>query len=98
MGAHKHPFRDSGPDKGAYFHELFVQGRPILSTMMKRIKIKGVKHLQDTAANDMAPAAVPSEQDASKNEEEGAEDLKGKEQENDVDEDEEEGDQSSEEV
>lgn len=35
-----------GPDKGAYFHELFVQGRPILSTMMKRNKIKGVKQLQ----------------------------------------------------
>jgi hypothetical protein len=33
-----------GPDKGAYFHELFVQGRPILSTMMKRNKIKGVKN------------------------------------------------------
>lgn len=30
-----------GPDKGAYFHELFVQNRPILSTMMKRNKIKG---------------------------------------------------------
>lgn len=35
-----------GQDKGAYFHDLFVQGRPILSTMMKRNKIKGVKNLQ----------------------------------------------------
>lgn len=33
-----------GPDKGAYYHELFVQGRPILSTMMKRNKIKGIKN------------------------------------------------------
>jgi HSF-type DNA-binding len=32
-----------GPDKGSYYHELFVQGRPILSTMMKRNKIKGIK-------------------------------------------------------
>jgi hypothetical protein len=30
-----------GADKGAYYHELFVQSRPILSTMMKRNKIKG---------------------------------------------------------
>eukprot|EP00522_Entomoneis_paludosa_P017531 CAMPEP_0172453508 /NCGR_PEP_ID=MMETSP1065-20121228/10793_1 /TAXON_ID=265537 /ORGANISM="Amphiprora paludosa, Strain CCMP125" /LENGTH=359 /DNA_ID=CAMNT_0013205691 /DNA_START=172 /DNA_END=1251 /DNA_ORIENTATION=+ len=35
-----------GPDKGSYYHELFVQGRPILSTMMKRNKIKGVKALK----------------------------------------------------
>lgn len=32
-----------GCDKGAYFHDLFVQGRPVLCTMMKRNKIKGVK-------------------------------------------------------
>ena len=31
-----------GPDKGAYFHELFVKGRPQLSTRIKRNKIKGV--------------------------------------------------------
>jgi hypothetical protein len=30
------------PNKGAYFHELFVKGRPILSTQIKRNKIKGV--------------------------------------------------------
>jgi hypothetical protein len=32
-----------GPDKGAYYHELFVQGQPTLSTLMKRQKIKGIK-------------------------------------------------------
>ncbi|KAL7565563.1 hypothetical protein ACA910_003834 [Epithemia clementina (nom. ined.)] len=37
-----------GPDKGSYYHELFVQGRPILSTMMKRNKIKGVKNMKNT--------------------------------------------------
>lgn len=31
-----------GVDKGSYYHELFVQGRLVLSTMMKRNKIKGV--------------------------------------------------------
>ena len=41
-----------GPDKGSYYHELFVQGRPILSTMMKRNKIKGVKNKQQPAAQD----------------------------------------------
>jgi hypothetical protein len=30
------------PDKGAYFHELFVKGRPLLSTQIQRNKIKGV--------------------------------------------------------
>jgi hypothetical protein len=41
-----------GHDKGAYYHELFVQSRPILSTMMKRNKIKGkaVKKTTATAA------------------------------------------------
>jgi hypothetical protein len=45
-----------GPDKGSYFHELFAQGRPILSTMMKRNKIKGVKNKNNEAA-----AAVKSD-------------------------------------
>jgi hypothetical protein len=31
-----------GPDKGAYYHELFAQGRPLLCTQIKRHKIKGV--------------------------------------------------------
>jgi len=30
-----------GPDRGAYCHRLFVKGQPLLSTLMKRIKIKG---------------------------------------------------------
>lgn len=37
--------RAEGPDKGAYFHELFVRDQPGLCTMMKRNKIKGVKNL-----------------------------------------------------
>jgi hypothetical protein len=40
-----------GPDKGAYYHELFVQGRPILSTMMKRNKIKGVNTPQNAKSS-----------------------------------------------
>jgi len=35
-----------GADKGTYYHELFVQGRPIVCAMMKRNKIKGVKQQQ----------------------------------------------------
>jgi len=30
-----------GKDKGAYFHELFLYGRPALTTQMRRTKIKG---------------------------------------------------------
>ena len=30
-----------GPDRGAYRHELFVRGKPLLSTTMRRTKIKG---------------------------------------------------------
>ncbi|GKY96667.1 hypothetical protein MPSEU_000626300 [Mayamaea pseudoterrestris] len=51
-----------GPDKGAYFHSLFIQGRPILSTMMKRVKIKGVKTLQDV--NTHAAAALMAAESA----------------------------------
>ena len=40
-----------GPDKGSYYHELFVKGRPILSTMMKRNKIKGIKNKKMEANN-----------------------------------------------
>ena len=32
-----------GPDKGAYFHELFLHGRPMLCTQIKRNKIKGAQ-------------------------------------------------------
>lgn len=42
-----------GPDKGSYYHELFVQGRPILSTMMKRNKIKGVKNMKKQQQNQL---------------------------------------------
>ncbi len=30
-----------GTDAGAYYHELFLRGRPLLSTLMRRQKIKG---------------------------------------------------------
>jgi hypothetical protein len=30
-----------GPDAGAYYHELFLRGRPYMANMMKRQKIKG---------------------------------------------------------
>lgn len=30
-----------GPDKGAYYHELFMRGRPILASQIRRNKIKG---------------------------------------------------------
>lgn len=41
-----------GPDKGAYYHELFVKGSPNLSTMMKRNKIKGIKNIDDGSHED----------------------------------------------
>ena len=31
-----------GPEKGAYWHELFQKDQPMLSTNMKRSKVKGV--------------------------------------------------------
>uniref|UniRef100_A0A7R9WI83 HSF-type DNA-binding domain-containing protein n=1 Tax=Pseudictyota dubia TaxID=2749911 RepID=A0A7R9WI83_9STRA len=31
----------SGPDKGGYYHELFLRGRPGLTQRMKRMKVKG---------------------------------------------------------
>jgi hypothetical protein len=30
-----------GPEKGAYFHDFFIQGRPMLCTSINRTKIKG---------------------------------------------------------
>ena len=59
-----------GPDKGAYFHELFVQGRPILSTMMKRNKIKGVKNAQKDGAKDNDKTGAKKEEDGDDEEEE----------------------------
>ena len=41
-----------GPDKGAYYHELFVRDEPLLASMMKRNKIKGIKNPEDTSHDD----------------------------------------------
>lgn len=30
-----------GPDKGAYYHDLFIRGRPILASQIRRNKLKG---------------------------------------------------------
>ena len=30
-----------GPDRGAYSHPKFVRGKPLMSTTMRRTKIKG---------------------------------------------------------
>lgn len=62
-----------GPDKGAYYHELFVQGRPILSTMMKRNKIKGVKSLQQqNGKKDEDPSVEGANEEGDDEEEETA--------------------------
>ena len=72
-----------GPDKGSYYHELFVQGRPILSTMMKRNKIKGVKNMKPANDGENHDAAEededmnhPTETDNKEHEEE--EEVQGK--------------------
>jgi len=39
-----------GPDAGAYYHELFLRGRPQLSQRMQRQKIKGTGHKQPADA------------------------------------------------
>lgn len=33
----------SGPDKGAYYHELFLRGKPTLCTHIFRMRVKGTK-------------------------------------------------------
>jgi hypothetical protein len=52
-----------GPDKGSYYHELFVQNRPILATMMKRNKIKGIKNKNNetdtTASAENSTSSAP---------------------------------------
>lgn len=59
-----------GPDKGSYYHELFVKGRPILSTMMKRNKIKGIKNKKLEANNNAdADAHEVAEEDEGEEEE-----------------------------
>ena len=37
-----------GADGGAYYHELFLRGRPQLSLRMQRQKVKGTGHKQPT--------------------------------------------------
>ena len=54
-----------GPDKGAYFHELFIKNRPTLATMMKRNKIKGVKNNADETSHDYGDKAEDAEDSAS---------------------------------
>jgi hypothetical protein len=39
-----------GPDAGAYYHELFLRGRPALSQRMIRQKVKGTGHKQPADA------------------------------------------------
>lgn len=73
-----------GPDKGAYFHELFVQGRPILSTMMKRNKIKGVKNLQGQVAAATATASDAEKDESGAEKMEAAKDEPAKEEEEKV--------------
>lgn len=40
-----------GPDAGAYYHELFLRGRPDLTSKMVRQKVKGTGHKQPTDAS-----------------------------------------------
>jgi HSF-type DNA-binding len=49
-----------GSDKGSYYHELFVQNRPILSTMMKRNKIKGIKGKIGGIGKDARKVSMPA--------------------------------------
>lgn len=58
-----------GPDKGAYFHELFHRGRPVLASQIRRNKIKGDSNTtgvkrdkllgSDTAAAFGVPTLLP---------------------------------------
>ncbi|GAX09661.1 hypothetical protein FisN_19Lh128 [Fistulifera solaris] len=41
-----------GRGKGAYYHDLFVKDKPMLASMMKRNKIKGVKNQDDISHDD----------------------------------------------
>ena len=59
-----------GPDKGSYYHELFVKGRPILSTMMKRNKIKGIKNKKLEASNNADAEAHEGAEEEDEGEEE----------------------------
>jgi len=47
-----------GPDRGAYKHPLFIRGKPLLSTTMRRTKIKGAAQ---TAMMQAVAAAAASQ-------------------------------------
>jgi hypothetical protein len=42
---------NSGPDKGGYYHDLFLQGRPQLCDKMRRTKIKGTSRGNDNRSD-----------------------------------------------
>ena len=48
-----------GPNKGAYFHELFHRGRPILASQIRRNKIKGETNSTGVKAECMASKSIP---------------------------------------
>lgn len=47
-----------GPDKGAYFHELFHRGRPVLASQIRRNKIKGEANTTDVKRDRQPMMAV----------------------------------------
>jgi len=49
-----------GPDRGAYYHQLFIEGKPLLSTTMKRKETKKPAALAMAARK---PAPVASKTD-----------------------------------
>lgn len=50
-----------GPDKGAYFHELFHRGRPVLASQIRRNKIKGATNMNASGvkSDDRFPLGTP---------------------------------------
>ena len=49
-----------GPDKGAYFHELFHRGHPILASQIRRNKIKGETNSTGVKAECIASPSMPA--------------------------------------